>query len=135
MSRPVVVSRPIAMSRPAVVSRAPAVARPLLATPRTGTGMRFVPPRMVRQAVSQATAQSIERTLVQRGVTRQVQQQAQNLAATSINSARKVEVVSQPATNRTFGQQPAASSRNMTAVPHQGIQGFEGFKKNVQTLL
>lgn len=124
-SRPAFVSRPVVAIRPVALiqSRVPPVVKPSPAVPRSGAGIRFVPPRMMRQAAAQASAQSIERNLVQRGVARQVQQQAQTLAAASMNSARKVEVVSQPAANRTSAQQPAASTRNVTVVPRQGIKG------------
>ena len=121
--RPVFVRRPAFVSRPAIVTRQvfPVVVRPIPVTPRTtGTGIRFIPPRMMRQAVSQATAQSVGKNLIQRGVARQVQQQAQTLAAASTNSARKVEVISQPVSNRTLVQQPA-TSRNVTGAPRQGI--------------
>ena len=129
--RPVFVRRPTftrpAMTRQVVMTRPPVVqvVRPLPAAPRpTGTGIRFIPPRMMRQAVSQATAQSVAYNLIQRGVSRQVQQQAQTLAAASrpsMNSTRKVEVVSQPVSNRTLIQQPAASSRSATVASNQGI--------------
>lgn len=126
--RPVFVRRPAFVSRPAIVTRQvfvtgpPVVMRPMPVAPRTtGTGPRFIPPRMMRQAVSQATAQSVGKNLIQRGVARQVQQQAQTLAASSTNSTRKVEVVSQPVSNRTVVQQPATSSRNVTGAPRQGI--------------
>ena len=114
--RPVFVRRPAFVSRPAIVTRQvfPVVVRPI-------PGIRFIPPRMMKQAVSQATAQSVGKNLIQRGVARQVQQQGQTLAAASTNSARKVEVISQPVSNRTLVQQPATSSRNVTGAPRQGI--------------
>lgn len=121
--RPTVITRP-AMTRQVLMTRPPVVqvVRPLPAAPRpTGTGIRFIPPRMMRQAVSQATANSVAYNLIQRGVSRQVQQQAQTLAAASVNSTRKVEVVSQPVSNRTLVQQPATSPRSVTVAPNQGI--------------
>ena len=121
--RPTVVPRPV-MTRQVFRTRPPVVqaVRPLPAAPRpTGTGIRFIPPRMMRRAVSQATANSVGYNLIQRGVSRQVQQQAKTLAAASINTTRKVEVVSQPLSNRTLVQQPATSSRSVTVAPNQGI--------------
>lgn len=122
--RPTVVTRP-AMTRQVFMTRPPVVqvVRPLPAAPRpTGTGInRFIPPRMMRQAMSQATANSVGYNLIQRGVSRQVQQQAQTLAAASMNTTRKVEVVSQPLSNRTLVQQPATSSRSVAVAPNQGI--------------
>ena len=121
--RPTVVTRP-AMTRQLFMTKPPVVqaVRPLPAAPRpTGTGIRFIPPRMMRQAVSQATANSVAYNLIQRGVSRQVQQQAQTLAAASMNTTRKVEVVSQSLSNRTLVQQPATSSRSVTVAPNQGI--------------
>ena len=115
--RPVVVTRPAMVTRQVFVTRPPVaqVVRPLPVAPRTiGTGIRFIPPRMMRQAASQAAAHSIGKNLIQRAV----QQQAQTFAT---NSTRKVEVVSQPVSNRTSVQQPATSSRNVTGAPHQGI--------------
>ena len=112
--RPAMVTRQVFMTRPPVIQ----VVKPLPAVPRTtGTGIRFIPPRMMRRAVSQATTQSIGNNLIQRGVARQVQQQAQTFAAAAPNSTRKVEVLSQPLSNSTF----ATSSRNVTGAPHQGI--------------
>lgn len=124
--RPVFVRRPTVVTRPAMVTRQvfmtrPPIAqvvRPMPGAPRTiGTGVRFIPPRMMRQAVSQASTYSVGKNVMQRGV----QQQAQTFAGAATNSARKVEVVSQPVSNKTLFQQPATSSRNFTGASHQGI--------------
>lgn len=120
--RPVFVRRPTVVTRPAMVTRQvfltrPPIAqvvRPMPVPPRTiGTGVRFIPPRMMRQAVSQASTYSVGKNVMQRGV----QQQAQTFAGAATNNARKVEVVS----NKTLFQQPATSSRNFTGASHQGI--------------
>lgn len=119
--RPTVITRPAAMvTRQVFMTRPPVVqvVRPLPAVPRTtGTGVRFIPPRMMRQAGSQASAHSMGNNLIQRGVSRQMQQQAQTFAAAATNTTRKVEVLS----NRILVQQPATSSRNVTGAPHQGM--------------
>ena len=121
-----------ALGRSAALHRAP-LARPSNAhamPSRVGTVNRFVPPRMMKHAASQA-AQSVGRTVVERGIARQVQQQAQNIVAASMNSARTVQVNSQPVLNRTLPQQPTVSrnkvdgmtstNRQVTVVPRQGI--------------
>ena len=131
-------NRPVAFSRPVVVTRPIVVApRPLITTvvkpsfpsaPRSGPANRFIPPRMMRQAINQTTVQSISRTLAQRGFPGQVQQNP-----LSTTSSRKVEVVSQPVINKAVvdrgvarqveqqaQEMASASSRKVTMAPRQG---------------
>ena len=118
--RPSVVTRPTMVTRQVFITRPPvvqAVRSPLPAAPRSiGTGARFIPPRMMRQAGSQASTPSMGNDSIQRGFSRQAQQQAQTFAAAATNSTRKVEVLS----NRILVQLPPPSSRNVTGAPHQG---------------
>ena len=136
-SRPVAVNRPMVATRP-VVLRTPVMAvtspvinaRPSLPS-RSGPVNRFIPPRMMRQAVNQATNQSIIRTLASRGLVAQAQQNA----AANTTSSRKVEIVSQqPAINRSVVERgvvrqveqkaqeiTSANSRKGMAVSHPGI--------------
>ena len=133
-SRPVAVNRPVVTTRP-VVLRTPVMAVTVNARPslpsRSGPGTRFVPPRMMRQAVNQATSQAINRTLTSRGLALQAQQNA----AANTTSSRKVEIVSQqPVINRTVVERgvarqveqkaqeiTSANSKKSMAVSHPGI--------------
>lgn len=136
-SRPVAVHRPMVATRP-VVLRTPLMAvtspvinaRPSLHS-RSGPGIRFIPPRMMRQAVNQATGQAIIGTLTSRALAGQAQQNA----AANTTSSRKVEIVSQqPAINRSVVERgvarqveqkaqeiTSANSRKGMAISHPGI--------------
>jgi len=116
VGRPVPVHRPVVVARPVV-----AVTTPLVSVNRYGPGVRFIPPRMMRQAVNQATAQSIGRT-IQQGLTRQAQQNA------STNVQPVIRTVVEQGISRQVQQKAqemaSATSRKVTVVTRQGMKYF-----------
>ena len=106
VSRPMVATRSVGLRPPVMPVTSPVIvnARPSLPGSRSGPAARFIPPRMMRQALNQATGQSMNRMFTLPGQAGHAQQNAAG------NSSRKVEVVAsqQPVINRTVVERGVA---------------------------